>query len=232
MRLLLENVTIARDGIDRLGPVSLCHDLSGITCVLGHNGAGKSLFLRTVHGLIDPDAGRVTWDGAAAFETRRRRGFMFQTPPVMRRSVADNVAFPLLAAEVGASERRQRVASALEDAGLTALARQPAATLSGGEKQRMALARALVIAPEVMLLDEPCANLDPAATRLLEATLRRVTADGVQVLMSTHDIAQARRLADHVLLFAAGAVVFSGPANRFFDQTDIADVENFKRGYI
>lgn len=232
MRLEIADLNLRRDDVLRLSVPEMHSDVTGVFAILGHNGAGKSLFLRMVHGILAPDSGQITWDGVAASQSRRRRGFMFQSPPRLRRSVADNVAFPLLAQGMSGKDAKARVADALAAHGLAELAAQPAATLSGGEAQRMALARALVTGPDVVLMDEPCANLDPAATRLVEDTIRRIVAGGVAVLISTHDLAQARRLATDVVLFDQGHVAFHGTADAFFADTGNRIAENFKAGYL
>jgi tungstate transport system ATP-binding protein len=199
-----------------LGPVDMALDDPGITVVMGPNGAGKSLFLSALHGLLPDHGGTVTWNGQDAAATRARRGFVFQTTPVLRRSVAANIAFPLVARGVPSAERAARVARALTEARLTDAAHKPAATLSGGERRRLDLARATVTDPEVILLDEPSANLDPASTAELEAALGQIAEGGVKVILSTHDIAQARRIAATILFFSEGKLAEQGPAEAFF----------------
>lgn len=218
--LTLDGVSVVRDGQIRLGPVSAEVDPKGLTVVLGHNGAGKSLFLRTAHGLLSPDAGQVRWHGATPAESRAARGFVFQSTPVMRRSVAQNVEFPLIARGVGRADRARRVAAVLDMTDLSRFTDNPAATLSGGEKQRMALARALVTKPEVILLDEPAASLDPTATLAMEAVITRAHGAGTGIIMSTHDLGQAARLARDVLLFRDGQLVVQTSRDIFF--SDVA----------
>ncbi|MEM8789503.1 MAG: ATP-binding cassette domain-containing protein [Pseudomonadota bacterium] len=200
-----------------LGPLDLALHPTGITMVMGANGAGKSLFLRLAHGLAAPDAGSVTWNGQPARGTLRQRGFVFQHPPLMRRSVAANVAFPLQALGIGRADISRRVAAALARTRLTDRAHAPAAQLSGGERQRMALARALVTEPVALLLDEPAASLDPASTAALEDLIRATAGQGVKLLMSTHDIAQARRMADDILFLDRGRIIEMGAAKDFFE---------------
>lgn len=232
-RLLeVSDAELSDDGLRLLGPISLRLDSPGITAVLGPNGAGKSLFLRLVHGLLPPSAGAVTWNGVAATESRSQRGYVFQNTPTMRRSVFANVAFPLIAAGVNRQTRRKRVDAALDQARLSAHAHMPAARLSGGERQRMALARAIVTRPGVVLLDEPAANLDPASTKELETMLRGVSATGTKILIATHDLAQARRLADDVLFFDGGLLVAHADVAQFFvDPTNDA-VRNYLEGIL
>lgn len=210
--LEMQNVQLSRDGRQVLR-LELSLSTPGITVVMGPNGAGKSLFLQVAHGLIAPDAGAVLWNGEPAATSKRQRGFVFQTTPVLRRSVAENLRFPL---RVAGLEEGARVQEALRIARLETLADAPAAVLSGGELGRMALARALMLEPKAVLLDEPGAALDPSAAKALELMMRKVSARGVKVLIATHDLGQARRLADDVLFFDDGHLIAQAQATAFF----------------
>lgn len=185
------------------------------TVVLGPNGAGKSLFLRLCHGLITPTEGHVRFAAAPA-PGRRGHAMVFQKPVMLRRSVAGNLRHALALAGVGFFERRRRAEAVLARFGLADLAERPARVLSGGEQQRLAIARAAAIAPEVLFLDEPASALDPTATRQIEDMLIGLAAEGLTWVMTTHDLAQARRLADDVLFFHAGRLVEAAPAATFF----------------
>ncbi|WP_112324036.1 ATP-binding cassette domain-containing protein [Oceanibium sediminis] len=213
----IRDATLEAGGQRLLGPLTLQVQGPGITMIMGPNGAGKSLFLRLAHGLARPERGQVLWNDQPARGTMASRGFVFQSTPVLRRSVAANVGFPLQAQGVRGADRRARVADALRAARLDGRADQPAARLSGGERQRMALARALICDPVAVLLDEPSANLDPGSTAALEQLIRDSASRGVRIMMSTHDIGQARRLADRVLFFSEGTLVEQAPAADFFD---------------
>lgn len=204
MRLSITTATVVRAGATRLGPVDLEMELGGITAVMGHNGAGKSLFLRLIHGLIAPQQGQVMWDGQSPAVTKQTRGYVFQAPKVMRRSVAANVGFPLEAAGMAKPERVAMVGEVLVRLGLSEFAARPAATLSGGEGQRMALARALVANPAIILLDEPTASTDPEATALIEQGIKDFVSQGGKAIMVTHDEAQAARLASRTLWLEQG----------------------------
>ena len=230
--LSMRSVSVVRDGQARLGPVSAQIDPMRLTVVLGHNGAGKSLFLRTAHGLLAPDAGEISWHGVSPAASRATRGFVFQTTPVMRRSVAQNVEFPLVARRIPPSERHARVTEVLAMTDLAQWADNPAATLSGGEKQRMALARALVSRPEVILLDEPAASLDPAATLAMEKVIRNARDQGTGIIMSTHDLAQAARLADEVLLFDQGHLALQVSAGEFFSDVAPQQAMEYRSGSL
>ncbi len=189
----------------------------GLTVVLGANGAGKSLLLRILHGLLPPGRGEIRWNGRPPGPAVwRRQAMVFQSPVLLRRSVAANIAFALAARGLPRAERRRRLAAALEGCGLDGLARRPARRLSGGEQQRVALARALALEPELLLLDEPTASLDPAATRAIESLLLRARDAGTRIVLVTHDVAQARRLAEEVIFLHAGRVIEQAPAAAFF----------------
>jgi len=222
MRLSVAGALVEDAGKRLLGPIDLELNLSGVVVVLGHNGAGKSMFLRLIHSLLPPDAGRITWDGKPASQTRRQRGFVFQKTPLMRRSVAENVAFPLRVAGWRRSDIKRRVAQLLVEAQLEDKAQLAAASLSGGEQQRMALARALANEPDVVMLDEPSANLDPSSTGRLEEMIHQIRDAGGHVILSTHDRAQAERLANSVLVFENGQLDYAGSAEAYFSKNAAA----------
>jgi tungstate transport system ATP-binding protein len=201
-----------------------------LTVVMGPNGAGKSLLLRLLHGLIAPAAGSVLWGGKPPTEPiRRRQALVFQRPVLLRRSVAANVRFVL---RLRGSDSPERVRELLRHVGLAPLAAQPARRLSGGEQQRLALARALALEPEVMLLDEPTANLDPTATAAIESIVRNAQRQGTKILFVTHDLGQARRLADEVVFLHHGRVIEQTPAARFFDQPDTTEARDHLAGRL
>lgn len=204
------------EGKQLLGPINLAQECTGIVAVLGPNGAGKSLFLSLCHGTLNGASGQVLWNDTPAEQSRHTRGFMSQQVAVLRRSVFANVEFALQAQGVQRANRANRVRESLQQARLTDQALAPAATLSGGEQRRMALARALVGKPSLVLMDEPSAGLDPASSKELEEMVQRSVASGVNVLMVIHDIAQARRLANHVMFFSHGQLVENSSADSFF----------------
>lgn len=211
----LEAVEIWRAGRRILGPLSLGLAADGVTILIGPNGSGKTSLLRALHGLERISGGRILWPGDAA-TLRARQAFVFQTPVLMRRSVVDCIAYPLILLGESRAAARAKAAAMAGGMGLGAALYRPASVLSGGERQKMALARALIRGPEVLFLDEPCANLDTTSTREIEALLFRARAGGTRIIMSTHDLGQARRLADDVVLLHEGAVIEQGD-RRFFD---------------
>ena len=228
--LKLKNVTYSVDDTPLLHDVDFSQDNKGIKAILGPNGAGKSLLLSLIHGLIRPDTGSVIWGGVPAYRTRPSRGFVFQSPIVLRRSVRANLAYPLKA--LGKVARGDAIARMLELSHLSALADQPAASLSGGEAQRMAIARALITGPDTLLLDEPCSNLDPASTKLIEAMIHKFVNDGGNVYISTHDLAQAKRLADVVMFLNAGQLLEHRIAEDFFSAPKTPQAQAYLNGDI
>ena len=182
------------------------------TVIMGANGAGKSLLLRLLHGLIRPTAGEVLWQGRPLDRAGRSgQAMVFQRPVMLRRSALANLRFALAVRGIGGAERAAREAEAIARARLADLASRPARVLSGGEQQRLAIARALACAPRVLFLDEPTASLDPASTHTIERQIREAHESGVTVVLVTHDIGQARRLGDDLIFLHAGRVVEAGP---------------------
>lgn len=203
------------------------------TLVLGFNGAGKSLLLRLCHGLIRPSAGRVQWQGTAAQNPETLRfgqAMVFQKPVLLRRSVLANVIFPLHLRGLDAATQKAKAMAALDRVGLAALADRPARVLSGGEQQRLALARAWALEPQILFLDEPAAALDPSATRQVETIIDSISRSGTKIVMTTHDLGQARRLAGDVIFLHRGMVAERTPAERFFDNPESDAAAAFLRG--
>lgn len=226
--LRAEGLGFAAGGLRILSDVSLTIEAGAPTIVIGPNGAGKSVLLRLLHGLLAPSEGRVTWAGQAA----RRQAMVFQRPVLLRRSVLANAVYPLGLAGVARTERESRARDALALVGLGDLADRPARRLSGGEQQRLALARAAALHPEVLFLDEPCASLDPAATKAVEEIVATLAARGTKIVMTTHDLGQARRLAGEVAFVHRGRVAEHASAAAFFAQPATPEATAFLRGEL
>jgi len=202
------------------------------TVIMGPNGAGKSLCLRLCHGLLRPTGGEVRWLGPGRARASRRQAMVFQRPVLLRRSVMANVTYALAVRGVSRRERRALAERSLERTGLLHLATRPARVLSGGEQQRLALARAWALRPQVLFLDEPTASLDPAATRAVERTIDAIHEAGTKIVLTTHDLGQARRLADEVLFLHNGRLLEHSPADRFFTEPHTAHARAFLHGEL
>ncbi len=227
--LLAEGLGFAAGAVTVLEGIDLVLEAGAPSLIIGPNGAGKSVLLRLLHGLLPPGSGRVRWSGTSF---SARAAMVFQRPVMLRRSVAANAAYPLGIAGVPHAERTARVREALAMVGLTTLAERPARRLSGGEQQRLALARAAALRPDVLFLDEPCANLDPAATRQIEQVIRLIADSGCKIVMTTHDLGQARRLAGDVVFLHRGRLLEHTPAARFFDNPATPEARAFLRGEL
>ena len=213
--------------IDR---VSLAIDGGVRTVILGANGAGKSVLMRLMHGLLTPTAGRVSWCGRA--ERAAEQAMLFQRPIMLRTSAIANVAYGLKLAGVGRSERLARAAEAMDRVGLAHLAQRPARVLSGGEQQRLALARAWALKPQILFLDEPTASLDPAAAQEVERVIGEIASSGCKIVMTTHNLGQARRIADEIVFLHHGRVVEYTPASVFFALPRSPEAVSFLKGEL
>jgi len=197
------------------------------TVILGANGAGKSVLMRLMHGLLAPTEGRISWSSE---DPRRHQAMVFQRPVMLRRSALANVAYALKLA--GVADANRRAMAALEEVGLAHLAHRSARVLTGGEQQRLALARAWALHPEVLFLDEPTASLDPTATREIESLIRAFDAAGTKVVMATHNLGQARRLGDEVLFLHQGRLVERAQVGQFFAKPASAEAAAFIKGEL
>ena len=226
--IVAARVDVVRGATRVLDAVDVAIAPRGRTFILGANGAGKSTLLRVLHGLLAPTRGSVTWGGAAVRPAGQ--AMVFQRPVLLRRSAAANLRHALALAGIRGDEARHRVADALESAGLAGIAERPARVLSGGEQQRLALARAWALEPEVLFLDEPTASLDPAAARAVESIVSEFYAHGTTIVMTTHNLAQAKRLADSVVFLCAGRVTEHTEAAEFFRSPRSAEGRSFLEG--
>ncbi len=231
--LSLENVSLALGGTTLIENVSLTLTHGPRTVILGANGAGKSLILRLSHGLLGPTRGRVRWGGAERLgPLRRRQAMVFQKPIMLRRSTRANAGYGLKIAGMARGDRDDRVAQVLERVGLTRLAERDARVLSGGEQQKLALARAWALDPEIMFLDEPTANLDPTATAAVEAIVNEIHTGGAKIVMTTQSLSQAKRLADEIIFVHRGRVAEQTPAQEFFAAPRSAEAASFLKGEL
>lgn len=226
----VEDLVFEAGGARRVDGVSLSLGAGGATMVMGPNGAGKSLLLRMLHGLIEPTSGRILWGGAPmSDDIRRRQAMVFQRAVLLRRSVAANIDFVLKLRGAADPARRDAL---LEHVGLLDRSRQAARLLSGGEQQRLALARALATEPEVLFLDEPTASLDPASTQMIESLVADAKARGVKIIFVTHDLGQAKRVADEVVFLHRGRIAERTPAAQFFNDPSSEAARAYLEGRI
>ena len=221
-------LSLEYNGVRYVDAIDLTLQPDKLTVIMGPNGAGKSLLLRLLHGLIPPTAGQVRWNGLLMDDaSRKRQAMVFQRPILLRRSVAANIDFVLKLN--GNRDRRDEV---LNNVGLLDFARQPARSLSVGEQQRLALARALATEPEALFLDEPTASLDPASVLAIEQIVTRAHQNGTRIIFVTHDIGQAKRLADEVVFLHRGQLAEHTPAEHFFSTQTSPAAEAYLDGRI
>jgi tungstate transport system ATP-binding protein len=198
--------------------------------VLGSNGAGKSVLLRALHGLIAPSSGTLTWGGTPV--RPRSQAMVFQRPVMLRRTAMANVEYALSVNGASRVERRRLAERALARVGLGHVAYRQARVLSGGEQQRVALARAWSLEPQLLFLDEPTASLDPGAAAEVERIVQDIHAAGTTVVTTTHNLGLARRLADRIVFLHAGRVSEVSPAERFFTAPASAEAARFLEGEL
>ena len=225
--LVLNQVCFAVNGRLIIDRVSMAITEVPRTIILGPNGAGKSVLMRLCHGLLLPTSGSITWRGAV--NGRRRQAMVFQRPVMLRRSALGNIVYGLKLAGIAPDECRLRAQDVLDAVGLTSVASRPARVLSGGEQQRLALARAWALGPEVLFLDEPTANLDPGATRDVETLIGQIRAGGTKIVMTTHNLGQAKRLGDEIFFLCQGRLVEHSPVDRFFTKPASQEADAFIR---
>lgn len=229
--LVLDAASVVKQGERIIGPITYTLGARGCTVVLGPNGAGKTTLLRLMHGLEKAGSGQVRWPGPKQ-DAFMRQSFVFQSPVVMCRSVRDNIAYPLTVRGSSLKSARNTAEHWLEKVGLTAFALKDANVLSGGEKQKLAIARALIIRPEVLFLDEPTTNLDGASTFEIEQLISAAQKEGTRIVMATHDMGQARRLANEVLFLYHGEVHEFADCPEFFKSPKTAEAKSYLRGDI
>lgn len=227
--LAFHEVCFAVNGRTIIDRLSFEIDAGPRTIILGPNGAGKSVLMRLCHGLLQPSAGEIVWRGTNGGRPGRQ-AMVFQRPVVLRRSALANVIYGLRLAGFSVRESELRARDVLEAVGLEHQAERAARTLSGGEQQRLALARAWAPGPEVLFLDEPTANLDPGSTRDIESIIGAIHATGTKIVMTTHNLGQARRLGDDIVFLSEGRLVERASVATFFRQPATAEAAAFIRG--
>ena len=229
--LITENLVVKFEGKHILGPIDLKIDKGDIAVLLGPNGSGKTSLLKALHGILKPKEGTVRWS-CLKTESIRKQMFVFQTPIMLRRSAFENLTYPLLLRKISKEQANYQAARWLDRIDLRTSMQVPATRLSGGEKQKLALARALITEPEMLFLDEPCASLDGKTTYEIESLLQSCVANGTTIMMSTHDIGQAKRLAKNIYFLNKGILESIQPAKTFFIKPLSRNASKFIAGDI
>lgn len=229
--LMLEDVSLLAREVTILDHVSLNFAAGAPTMLVGPNGSGKSSLMRVAMGLVPPTRGRVTYGGRADVPPTRR-AVVFQRPVMLRRSASGNLRYALAAAGMKRAERDAAAQELLDRVGLGALSDRPARRMSGGEQQRLAIARALAKEPEILFLDEPTASLDPAATKATEDIIAGIAARGIKIVMATHDLGEARRLGGEIVLMNRGRIVEVADTQAFFTSPKADSARRFVAGEL
>ncbi len=229
--LVMNEACVKKQRTKIVGPLSMRLEGKGCSIVIGPNGSGKTTFLRLMHGLERAYKGNVKWQGRKA-DIYARQSFVFQTPVVMRRSVAENIAFPLNVRGMSWKAALREADIWIEEVGLQDSAHKDARVLSGGEKQKLAIARALITKPEVLFLDEPSTNLDGASTQEIEKLIKNAEKDGTRIVMATHDFGQARRLSTEIYFMHHGKIHEHAVNGDFFAGPKTEEAQAFVRGDI
>jgi len=230
--LQIKNLQITKKGNPLLNDLTLSIDSDDVTVILGPNGAGKSLLLRSAHGLETLSKGNLQWNAHIPQPQHSWRAYIFQKPVLLRRSVRANLEYVLSIHNITKSDYASLIDTALEHTGLSQLADRHARVLSGGEQQRLNIARAWVLQPKVILLDEPTAELDPNGTAAIERLIKTIAQQGTKIIMSTHDLGQAHRLANDIVFLHQGRLVEHTPANTFFEQPQTKIAQDFIAGKL
>ena len=231
--LALENVSYEIGGVRLIKDMNCVFEKGPNSVIIGPNGAGKSLFLRLCHGLLKPSVGSVRWLGAGTTnDLVSAQAMVFQRPVMLRRSVAANVDYALKLRGRTKTDRKEIINEVLGRCGLRRLQEQPARVLSYGEQQKLALARAWALNPEVLFLDEPTAGLDPASTHAVEEIVKAIREAGTRIILTTHDLGQARRLGDEILFLHRGRLLERAETDKFFEAPENDLARAFVRGEL
>jgi len=220
----LRGVSVRFGSVQALRKVSVDLQRGEFIALVGPNGSGKTTLLRTLHGMLRHQGTRELADPSVV------QAMVFQRPFMLRLSVANNLRLALWLARVPRVEWAGRAELAMHRVGMAGLWERPARALSGGQQQRLALARAWAIQPEILFLDEPTASLDPSAKKEVEALLAGFAADGMTMVMSTHNLGQAKRLARRVVYLDQGEIQRDLPTEVFFGDGAGARADQFLKG--
>jgi len=214
-----------------IGPINLQIEQNGISILLGANGSGKTTLLEALHGLRKLSEGTVEWAISPSLAAKEQ-SFVFQSPIMLRRTVAENLAFPLKVRHLSKSTSNAEVMMWAKKIGLEHKMKQQAVLLSGGEMQAIAVARALITKPKMLFLDEPTASLDGATKKTIEDILISASIDGTKIMMSTHDLGQAKRLAKDIIFLHKGIIEAHCSKEEFLTEPPSRAAKQFIAGDI
>jgi tungstate transport system ATP-binding protein len=229
--LIAENLVVEFKGQRILGPIGLNLAKGDIAVILGPNGSGKTTLLKSLHGIIKIKHGAISWSCPKS-ESMAKQMFVFQSPVMLRRSVFENLTYPLTLCKTPKAEINRLADEWVSRISLKEVIHIAATRLSRGEKQKLALARALITKPEMLFLDEPTASLDGKTTLEIEKLLQNCAENGTTIMMSTHDIGQAKRLAKNILFLNKGKLESTQPAQTFFREPMSNNASKFIAGDI
>lgn len=225
--LSLNQVSYSHEKGKALFDTTLNIQKSKTTVILGPNGAGKSILLKLCHGLLEPEDGKISYQ-----EDNNKSAMVFPKPVFLRRTVLENLKYILGTMNVDLRHQEKQAMEALIKFSMEKFADHPARSLSSGEKQRLSLIRALLLNPDILYLDEPTANLDPKATALLENMIGTSRANDMTIVMATHDLMQARRIAEDVIFINEGKIIEISDAAAFFEKPETSEAKNFLSGKL
>ncbi len=219
--------------------LSFIINTKGITAFIGPNGTGKSSCIKLLTGLITPESGEIFTSlnsKKSIFPDKRflhyKIGYVPQKIILLRRSVENNLLHTLSVTHYPANDIKERIKEIMKFAKLEHLAKNSARRLSVGQQQLLSIMRALIIRPQFLFLDEPCVNLDPKTTLIIEDILKVVSSFGVKIIIVTHDLFQAKRLADDILFFHDGKILEQSKTKDFFKKPKSKEAKDFRNGLL
>ena len=228
--ICIKDLSLIVDERKILSSLNFSINSDDVTVIMGPNGAGKSIFLKILNGILTPTSGCITWNNKKQFsDTLNTQAFVFQKPILLRRSVIANLDY--MGSVLGYKKKisKDRL---LEIVQLKKQKNQPARMLSLGEQQRLSLIRSLMLRPNLLLLDEPTANLDPASTKIIEDIILNLKMMGIKIIFVTHNILQAKRIADEIIFLNEGKMVEHLNKQEFFSNSKSIEVQNYLNGIL
>ena len=228
--IYIKDLSLILDERKILSSLNLSINSDDVTVIMGPNGAGKSIFLKILNGILTPTSGCITWNNKKQFsDTLNTQAFVFQKPILLRRSVIANLDYMGIVLGYKKKISKDRL---LEIVQLQKQKNQPARMLSLGEQQRLSLIRSLMLRPNLLLLDEPTANLDPASTKIIEDIVLNLKMMGIKIIFVTHNILQAKRIADDIIFLNKGKMVEHLNKQEFFSNSKSIEVQNYLKGIL